>query len=162
CTLFHGTSSAASRRSICQGVWPPLTAITKRPRAATAARASAAISPAAFRATASPSDRISVCTLAPFALPQLVSPHHPSPRLPARSERLGSNGDPLPLRGRGDCATLSPLGRGQGEGRCLSSTSRSHHGIVPAAWRRHRVRFLRSPCAGLVLVHRRTRFEHRI
>src|ERR1700675_2626581 len=29
-------------------------------------------------------------------------PPYLSPRLPARDERLGSNGDPLPLRGRGD------------------------------------------------------------
>ena len=60
CTLFHGTSSFARRRSICHGVWPPLTAITKRPRAATAARASAAMKAAALAATASPSARISV------------------------------------------------------------------------------------------------------
>ena len=39
-TLFQGTSWAANARSICHGVWPPLTAIMKRPRAATASRAS--------------------------------------------------------------------------------------------------------------------------
>jgi hypothetical protein len=38
--LAHGISALASARSICQGVRPPLTAITKRPRAATAERAS--------------------------------------------------------------------------------------------------------------------------
>ena len=47
------SSSPASARSICHGVCPPLTAMTKAPRAATAALASAATSAAAFCATAS-------------------------------------------------------------------------------------------------------------
>src|SRR5262245_56019332 len=55
CVLAHGTSCSASARSITHGVWPPLTAITKRPRAATAWRASVAINTAAFLATASAS-----------------------------------------------------------------------------------------------------------
>src|SRR5438445_2229630 len=43
-----------------QGVCPPLTATTNRPRATTASRAAAAIVPAALRATASVSARISI------------------------------------------------------------------------------------------------------
>ena len=50
CTPSHGTSSSASARSIIHGVRPPLTAMTKRPRAATAARASVAINAAAAAA----------------------------------------------------------------------------------------------------------------
>src|SRR5262245_23459788 len=65
CTSFHGTSSSARARSICQGVWPPLTAIMKRPRTVTAVRASAAMIPAAFRATASASGSISMFMTAP-------------------------------------------------------------------------------------------------
>ena len=47
CTLAQGTSPAARSRSITQGVCPPLTAMIKRPRWATAARASAAMMAAA-------------------------------------------------------------------------------------------------------------------
>src|SRR5262249_46391654 len=65
CTVFQGTSSFARARSICQGVWPPLTAITKRPRAAAAARASAAMISAALLATALASVSISIFMVAP-------------------------------------------------------------------------------------------------
>jgi len=44
-------------------------------------------------------------------------PHHLSPRLPARGERLSSKCDPLPLRRRGDRRSLSlPEGEGRSEG----------------------------------------------
>src|SRR5262245_20221845 len=68
CTLFQGTSSFARARNICQGVWPPLTAMTKRPRAATAARASVAMISAALLATALASVSISIFMV---ALPQI-------------------------------------------------------------------------------------------
>jgi len=43
-------------------------------------------------------------------------PHPLSPRLIARSERLGSKGDPLPQRGRGDWADPLTLAEGEGRG----------------------------------------------
>ena len=55
CTASQGRSSSTSARSMSQGVWPPLTAMTKRFRASTARRASAAMTAAASRATASAS-----------------------------------------------------------------------------------------------------------
>jgi len=51
CTCGQGSSSPANARSIDQGVWPPLTAMMKRPRELTAARAASAITAAALRAT---------------------------------------------------------------------------------------------------------------
>src|SRR5262249_31757217 len=45
-----------------------------------------------------------------------VPPHYLSPRLSARGERLGSNGDPLPRRGRGDRTDSLTEGEGRGEG----------------------------------------------
>src|SRR5262249_24312637 len=59
------TASSASARSMSHGVWPPLTAMTKRPRSATAVRASEAISSAALWAAASASATTSICTRAP-------------------------------------------------------------------------------------------------
>src|SRR4029077_4619829 len=55
CTPAQGISSSASARSMIHGVWPPLTARAKRPRAAIAARASSAIVVAAALATESAS-----------------------------------------------------------------------------------------------------------
>src|SRR5437870_12055562 len=63
---FHGTSSPARARSICHGVWPPLTATMKRPRAFTAARDSVAMISAAFCATASASRNISIFIKSPL------------------------------------------------------------------------------------------------
>ena len=56
----HGTSSSASARSISHGVWPPLTAMTKRPacRDAPRARRSRSMPRPARRATASASRSI--------------------------------------------------------------------------------------------------------
>ena len=62
-TLRQGTSSTANRVNICQGVRPPLTAITNRPRAATAARAAAAMWAAAAAATAGSSAKTSTFTV---------------------------------------------------------------------------------------------------
>ena len=50
----------ASARSIFHGVWPPLMATMKRPRAATAARASAEVNAAPARATESASASASI------------------------------------------------------------------------------------------------------
>src|SRR5262245_17924147 len=56
----HGNGSSASARSIVHGVRPPLTAMMKRPRAATAARASTAVNAAPARATESASGSASI------------------------------------------------------------------------------------------------------
>ena len=46
-----GNPQSASPRNISHGVWPPLTAMMKKPRAATASHASSAMIDAALRAT---------------------------------------------------------------------------------------------------------------
>src|SRR5262245_14040223 len=60
CTFSQESCSLANARSINHGVRPPLTATMKRPRAAIAARASAAIIAAAVRATPSSSGWTSI------------------------------------------------------------------------------------------------------
>ena len=65
-TAFQGTSSSASARSICHGVRPPLTAKLKRPRAAAAARASAAMNCAARRAADAESGRTTTFKVPPL------------------------------------------------------------------------------------------------
>ena len=59
-TRDQGTSSEARSLSMAQGVFPPLTARVKMPRAATASRAAAAMTPAAALATASSLARTSI------------------------------------------------------------------------------------------------------
>ena len=54
------TLAVANARNISHGVWPPLTAITKRPRAATANLASSAMIAAALWATESTVSRTSM------------------------------------------------------------------------------------------------------
>ena len=59
---LQGARSSANARSISHGVRPPLTAMMKRPREATAARASSAMIAAALRATTSSSGWTSIFT----------------------------------------------------------------------------------------------------
>src|SRR5262245_3114413 len=60
CTSAHGTFSSARARSMSHGVWPPLTASAKHPRAPTAVRASPAMNAAARLATVTSSPSTSV------------------------------------------------------------------------------------------------------
>jgi hypothetical protein len=57
-TRLTGNTPPANARSIVHGVWPPLTAMMKRPRDVTAARAASAITAAALRATTLSSDKL--------------------------------------------------------------------------------------------------------
>src|SRR5215467_3971696 len=61
----------------------------------------------------------------------LVPPHHLSSRLAARGARLGSNCGPLPPLGVTGELSLSPLGRGQGEGRPALEHRVSHDAALP-------------------------------
>ena len=70
-----------SARNIIQGVWPPLTAMTNRPRTATEARASAAMMAAASRATASASASTSI-----FMKPSSILIHRSRPDYASRRE----------------------------------------------------------------------------
>ena len=132
--LSREHASFASARSMTHGVFPPLTAMMKRPRAATAARASAAIVPAAALATASSSSNTSsfiqllqYAALLPLRLLCMTAPQ-----------------------------STSSLGRGCDRlhfGRCR---------ILPPTRRRNLADLTGAPRIRIVFVNRSSRLQHRI
>src|SRR5271157_618673 len=133
CTLFQGTSSPASARSMIHGVCPPLTAIMKRPRAATAARASAAMVAAAARATDSSSSNTSnFMPVSPLRNSATLAHSSSTHRL---SSSFGQGLERLHLRRRR---------------------------ILPATCGRDLSNLARSPGIRIVFVNRRDRLQHGI
>ena len=128
-TFSHGTSSELSARSITHGVRPPLTATVKRPRAFTAARASAAMISAAWRATESASASTS-------SFMTLRSRRH---------RRRGHDGGRVPAR-RLACRTRARCGHRRS--RRSARARRPERSTRSGGWRRGRRRCRRGSTRG--------------